>query len=348
MLTAGDERPQARGLAPVVGRKNSGTQRNAAHLSMDRSTMQQNSRPSALAAVDDQRSVSMKKMTTSHIPGASKTAGHLGSSKNHQLGRLPTLGLSKYQANDFGDETRNPYYVQPVTEKMLVVRELEREVKNLNKFEKDALRVHQKNIATRQDRTGAIRDVACIPAKKYDAAQKKKDEKKQQQLALQDEDRDAGNKQKLNIFDAQDSAMLKHEQLARIGHDAQMVPHSETSSQISRTSSHNSVRLKPIEYQNKPRQQKESAREFILNSRKILMAQISIADKTEETELLKEYIIMEKEKLNDGKKAFDEDKEKYEKYKIDLATKSAETEGHVRDVSKKCDELMAQINQLKK
>ena len=30
------------------------------------------------------------------------------------------------------------------------------------------------------------------------------------------------------------------------------------------------------------------------------MAQISISDKTEETELLKEYIIMEKEKLNDG------------------------------------------------
>lgn len=48
------------------------------------------------------------------------------------------------------------------------------------------------------------------------------------------------------------------------------------------------------------------------------MAQISIADKTEETELLKEYIIMEKEKLNDGIKAFQEDKDKYEKYKIDL------------------------------
>ena len=30
------------------------------------------------------------------------------------------------------------------------------------------------------------------------------------------------------------------------------------------------------------------------------MAQISINDKTEETELLKEYIIMEKEKLDEG------------------------------------------------
>ena len=48
------------------------------------------------------------------------------------------------------------------------------------------------------------------------------------------------------------------------------------------------------------------------------MAQISINDKTEETELLKEYIIMEKEKLDEGQKTFHEDKEKYEKFKMDL------------------------------
>ena len=41
------------------------------------------------------------------------------------------------------------------------------------------------------------------------------------------------------------------------------------------------------------------------------MAQISISDKTEETELLKEYIIMEKEKLEEAKKTFDEDKDKF-------------------------------------
>ena len=37
------------------------------------------------------------------------------------------------------------------------------------------------------------------------------------------------------------------------------------------------------------------------------MAQISINDKTEETELLKEYIIMEREKLEEGRKTFHED-----------------------------------------
>lgn len=94
-----------------------------------------------MAAIEDSRSVSKKsKNNYTSLPKASKTVGAKTSS--HQLGRLPTLGLSKYQADDFGDETRNPFYVQPLTEKMLVVRELEREVKDLNKFEKDALKVH--------------------------------------------------------------------------------------------------------------------------------------------------------------------------------------------------------------
>ena len=62
------------------------------------------------------------------------------------------------------------------------------------------------------------------------------------------------------------------------------------------------------------------------------MAQISINDKTEETELLKEYIIMEKEKLDEGQKTFHEDKEKYEKFKMDLQAKSQKTEEEVRKV----------------
>jgi hypothetical protein len=86
------------------------------------------------------------------------------------------------------------------------------------------------------------------------------------------------------------------------------------------------VKLKPIDYLNKTRQQKESVRDFISNSRQILMAQISINDKTEETELLKEYIIMEKEKLDEGRKTFQEDKDKYDKFKQVLQQKSTEVE----------------------
>lgn len=78
------------------------------------------------------------------------------------------------------------------------------------------------------------------------------------------------------------------------------------------------------------------------------MAQISINDKTEETELLKEYIIMEKEKLDEGRKTFQEDKDKYEKFKQDLQAKSNETEEEVRQISKQIEALLVTINDLKK
>jgi len=79
---------------------------------------------------------------------------------------------------------------------------------------------------------------------------------------------------------------------------------------------------KRIDYLNKGRQSNESVRTFIEGSRKILMAQIAINAKTQETELLSEYIVMEKEKLEEGQKTFQEDKEKYEKFKLDLTAKS--------------------------
>jgi hypothetical protein len=67
------------------------------------------------------------------------------------------------------------------------------------------------------------------------------------------------------------------------------------------------------------------------------MAQISINNKTEETELLKEYIIMEKDKLEEGRKTFQEDKEKYEKFKLDLQARSHETEEESARVQQKIE-----------
>lgn len=84
-------------------------------------------------------------------------------------------------------------------------------------------------------------------------------------------------------------------------------------------------RPKAIEYLTKGREQKESVRDFIQNSRKILISQIAINDKSEETERLKEYIIMEREKLEEAKKTFDEDKDKFQKYMDDLNRKAEET-----------------------
>ena len=66
-------------------------------------------------------------------------------------------------------------------------------------------------------------------------------------------------------------------------------------------------------------------RDFIGNSRLILTGQIAINDKSEETERLKEYIIMEREKLEEAKKTFDEDRDKFQKYMEDLTRKAEET-----------------------
>ena len=77
---------------------------------------------------------------------------------------------------------------------MLVMRELEREFRDLNKYQKETLKVNEKQIETRVDRTGALRRIKEIP--------ESKPEKKKVNLALQNgDDAENINKQKLNIFD---------------------------------------------------------------------------------------------------------------------------------------------------
>lgn len=49
---------------------------------------------------------------------------------------------------------------------MLLMRELEREFRDLNKSQKDTLAVHEKMIATRDDRTGALRKIWQIAENK--------------------------------------------------------------------------------------------------------------------------------------------------------------------------------------
>ena len=89
-------------------------------------------------------------------------------------------------------------------------------------------------------------------------------------------------------------------------------------------------------------------RDFIDNSRKILMTQIAINKKTDETELLNEYIIMEKEKLDEGMKTFEEDTEKYKKFKMDLQAKSQQTDEEVKRWQEIIEGHSTAINKLKK
>jgi hypothetical protein len=61
------------------------------------------------------------------------------------------------------------------------------------------------------------------------------------------------------------------------------------------------------------RNQKESIRDFINNGREILITQITINDKIEETAHLKEFIESEEEQLKEGRRLFEEDKQKFNK-----------------------------------
>lgn len=83
-------------------------------------------------------------------------------------------------------------------------------------------------------------------------------------------------------------------------------------------------------------------------SRKILLAQIAINNKTEETELLKEYIVMEKDKLEEGRKTFQEDQDKYEKFKLDLQARSHKTEEEAQLKQREIEAMSYEINDLKK
>jgi Neuraminidase (sialidase) len=84
-------------------------------------------------------------------------------------------------------------------------------------------------------------------------------------------------------------------------------------------------------------------KDFVLNSRKILTSQISINDKNEETERLKEYIIMEKEKLEQAKKTFAEDSDKFTKYKKDLRDTTKDVQQQIETAGKEKNARVADI-----
>ena len=119
---------------------------------------------------------------------------------NMALGRLPTLGLNQIKLEEFQDDDNNLFRVHKKTEHLLVARELEREFKDLNKFEKDNLRIWDKGISTRIDRPGTIRVINNIPALKQEGDKRTRQAKQMEEMQLK-----AQNKQKLNIFDAADS-----------------------------------------------------------------------------------------------------------------------------------------------
>ena len=71
------------------------------------------------------------------------------------------------------------------------------------------------------------------------------------------------------------------------------------------------------------------------------MKQIAIDDKTEETDLLREYIHMEREKLDEGTKVFQEDIQKYEKFKHNMTLETQRVEEESRKLQRETERLLS-------
>lgn len=70
---------------------------------------------------------------------------------------------------------------------------------------------------------------------------------------------------------------------------------------------------------------KESPREFVNHTRKIFYTEKSIMAKKEETQKLKEYVVMEHERLAEAKRIFMDDKVRFEKYISEQELEAAQT-----------------------
>lgn len=96
------------------------------------------------------------------------------------------------------------------SEKLLVHNEQERKFREIEKLEREGLKVWQKEKATMPNRAGAVaavRNIPRQPAKLKQGLQPKASDEEGQQA-----------KGKINIFEAQDSTILKREVLNKIGY----------------------------------------------------------------------------------------------------------------------------------
>jgi hypothetical protein len=105
---------------------------------------------------------------------------------------------------------------------------------------------------------------------------------------------------------------------------------------------------------------KESPRDFVGNTRRIFYTEKSIIAKKEETEKLKEYVVMEHERLAEAKRIFNDDKMRFDKYvheqEIDMANtkdkadkaydKRIQVAQEVRNLQEEIEKIETEIRQV--
>lgn len=79
-------------------------------------------------------------------------------------GSFPTLGLNKYRETDMASFPTNPFTRQPDDEKLLVVREVQRDMRRFDRTSKIDQPVYAKMLPHNPDRAGQIKSVQSIEA----------------------------------------------------------------------------------------------------------------------------------------------------------------------------------------
>jgi chromosome segregation ATPase len=187
---------------------------------------------------------------------------------------------------------------------------------------KNVFKIHEKGTFNFRNREGVIREInSILPVEEHPGYRKglsvRKATKRYEGLVPVDGE-------KLNIFEG--DANDVDEKLRNIERDNQIMMQSRSLSQqpeIRTIDVSKSNKLQAnINYLKSQLEIKESRKEFVGQSRELLFKEISIQNKKEETEKLKEFIDTENEKLMEAKNSFKEDSDKFQKYVEELTLKA--------------------------
>jgi len=206
---------------------------------------------------------------------------------------------------------------------------------------KNIFSVNEKGTSIYRNREGVIREIKSIkpldeqPGFHHNLTAKKNLKRYSHAMAMGSE--------RLNIFDNNPNELeeklhlLKHENAITV--HSRSVAHSENPQTLDVT--HRSSKWNAnLNYLKNKMKVKESRKDFVNQSRDLLFLEISIRNKKEETEKLKEFIVTENEKLIEAKTSFKEDRDKFQKYVEQLALEA--------DSAKQETEKLVEVKQQQK
>lgn len=268
--------------------------------------------------------------------------------------RLPAVGiplLRQAQLDSQSSMKLNPFVIPKNTELMLINNERQRIQEQLTREKiKNVFKIHEKGTSNFRNRQGIIREIDSIkPIEEHEGYARsvalKKMAKRYSAAGHADSD-------KINIFEGDPREI--DEKLKLIERQSQLsVQTKSVTPQEIRTVDVHTTKAKwnsNVKYLKQMLENKELRKDFVANSRELLFKEISIRNKREETEKLKEFIDTENEKLAEAKNSFKEDSDKFQKFVEDLTLRAEqakhETETLVDEKQQKSKVINALRDQL--